>query len=354
MAVDLQTVMAQVVEGNKPASTTATTVEQTVATEQQSATTEESAQQAVAATDTQQQVVDPIQAMLEKYNLKSIEELEQKLSPKEEKTAEQIANEEKVLQANLDKYLQDKGIMGRDEIIKLEVLKGKANKDIAVENFISEFKEDNPDATEDEIEEAVELRYHFNSGNERLKKAGEKQLVKDAELIKAPLENKFNNAKSQFLTESERAAKIPAFVTTLKKSIVDTTLEPIEIYSKDGIVVNHEITKEEQAELSDNVLHTQEVFDAFLKYGANSQEFKDEVKAKSTAYLLLKNFKANNEKIADVVGKAMHKKGIEEGSVVGSLNPFGVHQATTGRSNAVSPQEAEAAMLNSLNYIKQN
>lgn len=294
------------------------------------------------------QAGDIFKELQEKYGITTKEELDRVLSerPKVAETPVEKEKREKSYNANLDKFLQDNDIMKREEIVRYESIKGKADKDLAIETFISEFKEDNPKATQEEIDYEVESRYHLESTDEILKKRGERLLAKDAKEVKRELETKFNSGKSEFDAVVTDQAQVPSFnkfVDSYSKKIPTT----IEVYKKDDIAVNFEVSAEVKKEVADTIRKDYTLFKLFAKHG-DSKEVNDYIEQKKEELIWVRNRKEINS----VIAEATYSKGLKSGSTVGAKNPFPVAQ----ENNKSKPSKAstEEAKGNVVKYMTED
>ena len=294
-------------------------------------------------------VVDPLESFFaelkEKYDVSTREELEQIISakPKKEETPEERQKREKNYAINLDKYLQENNIMSRDKIVEYETVKKTNEKDLAVESFKKEFVAENPDADDDDIADAVESRYHFNSENAKLKKFGESTLKKDAAAIKGTYESAYNLGKAQFDEDQTKLAQIPQFNQSVD-SYAKTLPSTIKAFEKDDLVVNFEITPEIRRQIVDTVLRTPEVFMEFTKNG-ESTEFKALLQSKTRDAIKILNF----ESMINVVAESNYSKGLKSGSTVGAKQPFAiVTEKNKQQPASASKEEAKA------NVVKDN
>ena len=158
---------------------------------------------------------DPLAELLKETKFESLDALKAHLTKKDEKqkSPEELKREEDVYRANLNNYAVENQLMSNDDIVKLEVIKGKADKDIVFESFSSEVKDEivadlekqrkvagitdelTPAEIAEAIDEAFEKEYPLNSDNDKAKKRAENKLAKAAKEMRGPLESSFTEAK---------------------------------------------------------------------------------------------------------------------------------------------------------------
>lgn len=279
----------------------------------------------------------------EKYGVETREELDAILgakNAKKEETPEQKAKREKTYSANLDKYLQDENIMSREQIIEYEAVKGKSDKDLAIDSFTKELKAEDPDIDTDDIADAIESRFHLKTENAKLKKVGEAIIKKDAAAIKGSFESIYNNGKSQFDSDQKALSQIPQFNQSVD-NYAKTLPSTIKAFEKDDLTVNFDLTPEIRKQISDTVLKSQKVFSQFLKTG-DTPEFKELLKSETRDAII----RLNHNSMISVVAEANYSKGLKSGSTVGAKQPFAVVQEKgKTQPTKASKEQAKANVL---------
>ena len=147
--------------------------------------------------------------LLKRFNVGSIEELEEKLGKSGEKklTKEEQEQADAIKEAELQKFAVEKGIMKLDDFSQLKTLKSKQDADLVFERYLDDWKEENPDVKVDDYtteadilklaKDDFEKEFKLNSEKESVKAKGIAKLAKAAAEIRNPLEESFNEAKGQ-------------------------------------------------------------------------------------------------------------------------------------------------------------
>lgn len=288
-------------------------------------------------------VKDLFTELKERFGVETREELDAILgakAAKKDETPEEKIKREKTYAANLDKYLQDENIMSREKIIEYEAVKGKSDKDLAIESFTKEFKAENADADDEDIADAIESRFHLKTENAKLKKVGEAIIKKDAAAIKGSFESTYTNGKAQFDKDQKALSQIPQFNQSVD-NYAKTLPSTIEAFKKDDLVVNFDLTPEIRKQISDTVLKSHEVFNQFLKTG-DTPEFKELLRSRTREAII----SLNHASMINVVAEANFSKGLKSGSTVGAKQPFAVVQEK-GKTQATkaSKEQAKANVL---------
>jgi len=113
--------------------------------------------------------IDSIQiplSELEALGFKTIDDLKAHFNKPAEPTEEEKQRNQQIEKADFLNYGTKEGLITVDEYQAFETLKAKADRDLVFENFTQEFKEDNPDAEDYEVEEEQGLHWIFEPLNE--------------------------------------------------------------------------------------------------------------------------------------------------------------------------------------------
>lgn len=298
--------------------------------------------------------------LLKKFNVGSLEELEEKLGKAGEK---QLSKEEKekseaLMEAEFQKFAVEKDIMKLDDFSQLKTLKSRQDAELVFEKYLEDWKEENSDIKPtDELSEAdilkmakedFEKEFRLNSDKESVKKKGLERLSKAAAEIRNPLQSKYEEAKGQFDLASDVKANFPKFAKSTEKIADDLVPSKVEWFkTKDGdeeIPVEIELSAEERKEITDKIVKRIQNPDNFSLFKDGKLDTIIEGVSEYAEYLINKKTKdIGNAKIAEL----FTSRGVKKGSTTGAVNSF----ATTQGGNAnqhqkLSEAEVKEAILN--------
>jgi hypothetical protein len=281
-------------------------------------------------------------AQSELAELRAFREANQK---PEEKSPAELLREQELDKVNFRKFAVENEFAKEDDFVQLETLQQRKDYDLIFENFKKDFKEENPDITDEkELEEAAkedfETTYKLNSANEKAKEKGLAKLAKEANDIRNPYSSKITAAKAEYETKKETAAtyekKFIPFTQKIKETI-PAKLTYSKIKSGDNEVeIDIDVTPEDVKEVEEKFLKTHKAFYDFKN--GKPEEVQEKLLGKITNYLMSKKREEGNTKLAE----KFEAIGIAKGSTTGADAPFAMKQ-----SNA--RQEAKLVTLEQSN-----
>jgi len=292
--------------------------------------------------------------LLKKFNVDSLEELEEKLGKTGEKelSKEEKEKAEAIREAEFQKFAVEKDIMKLDDFSQLKTLKSRQDAELVFDSYLKDWKEENPDIkvsedlTEADIEklakEDFEKEFKLNSDKEAVKAKGIAKLAKAAAEIRNPLESKFNDAKEQFEIVNDWKSNFPKFAKSTEKIAEGLVPEKVEWFkAKDGeeeIPIEIELSADDRKEITEKIAKR-------IQSPENYQLFKDgkldtvkENIADYAEYLISKKTKdIGNAKIAEI----FLGRGVSKGSTTGAVNSFATNQAKAGAHQQQTLTEAD-------------
>lgn len=298
--------------------------------------------------------------LLQKFNVDSLEELEEKLGNQGGKklSEEEQKQADAIYEANLQKFAVEKKLMSLDDFGQLKTLQSKQDADLIFEGYLADWKEENPEVKVDsETTEAdilkmakddFEKEYKLNSTNENIKKKGIAKLAKEAAEIRNPKLESYNEAKQQFNDETEIRANYPKYVKKIDTLAASAIPEKIEwhktMVGDKEVTVEVELPAEDRKEIIEKVskrLQSPETYQLFKD--GKVDELKERI-AEYTDYLVEKKSRSlGNDKLA----KIFLGQGTAAGSNIGAENSFATNQtkATAGSKQTKSKTDAEQEVL---------
>lgn len=305
------------------------------------------------AAETEKIKTDAIAAFLKEVGADSVDALKEKLKVTGEGalTPEQKEKAKELYEANLQSFAVEKDLMKLEEFDQLKTLKSKQDADLVWEKYLNDWKEENPDVTED-VEKLAkaefEKDYKLNSTNEKVKQRGIDRLAKEAGEIRNPLESSYNNAKEEYDADVELRSNFPKFVQGVEKIAGELVPENIEWFrGKDGeeeVPVEIPLPEADRKEILDKVVKRLQTPDSYQLFRAGKL---DELKERVTDYadyLITKKTKEiGNGRIAEI----FLGRGMEKGSKTGATNSFAVNQTKPGATeqDTLSKTEKETKVL---------
>lgn len=265
-----------------------------------------------------------------KAQLQELEELRQfkrTIQEKEpDKTPEQLAKEAEVEKAELLKYAVDNEIMKVEDFHKFESLKAKADRDLVFEKYLQDWKEENPDVSEDELSDLAkadfEAEYKLNSDNEKTKQRGLSKLSKEAAEIRQPLESTYKTAQERFSEEKNIRNAVPKFHDFIDQQVNSISDKITMFKTKDNdeeIPIEIELTKEEKEEIA-NLFKNDKTFYDFIS--KKPEELKAKLEKKINSVIKEKHF----DEVLSKTWEVAEKRGVLKGSNVGAENSFALQQ----------------------------
>jgi hypothetical protein len=274
------------------------------------------------------------QEELAAYGFQTADEL--KIFLQKQKEA-QIPEEEKQRLANLEKaeFFQTAAQSGFniEDLTKYESVKTKADAELVFEKFVADFKEENPDIEESELEDAAKLafddEYKLSSDNEKAKQRGLKRLERDAKELRSPMETVYQKAKSIFEEQRQMKTVFPEYNKFIESVINENTPDKVVLFqTKDGedeIAVDTEITKEQREEIA-KLFKNEKTFAQYLNDKQSKEELGKKIAKKIEGYIRQNNFETAVKKAYET-GVGI---GTKRGSTVGAENLFGVAAQSKG------------------------
>lgn len=258
------------------------------------------------------------------------------LSEKRELSAspEEKTKRENLERANQLKYFAENNLMQVDEVGRLESLKTKSDKDLVFDNFSTEYKQDNPQATEDEIKSAFDIRYDLENENPATKKWAERKISSEAKSLRDPLQNKFETAVKSYNEDRAMTAQYPAYKKWIDDLIKENTPDKIVVFKtkegEDDIEVPVELTKEDKAEIAKLFGENGKTFNAFVK-NKNTEEISKSLAKKINGFIRERKFDQIMAKSREV----FEGIGVKKGSGVGAQQPFSVVKTSASPNDKV-------------------
>lgn len=247
-----------------------------------------------------------------------------------EKSAEEIAKENELEKVNLKKFAVENNIAVDDDFVKYETLQQKKDADLVFENFLSDFKEENEDITDEkELREAAEEEfnktYKLNSENSKAKEKGLARLAKEANEIRTPFKSKVESATTAYSEEKQLRAKMPEFNKFIEAQITKNAPDKIPFTIKVGkdknaedITVEIDLTEDDRKAISKD-FNTPKTF---LKYSKSPEEAERALEKKIQSWVKANKFEEAAAK-AITIGEG---RGIAKSSNVGAEAPFAMKQ----------------------------
>lgn len=295
---------------------------------------------------------DAVSGLLKELNIDSVEALKEKLKPKDpvvEEGPEEKERKKNIYEANLQSYAVEQGVMKLEDFQKINTIKGKEDKDLVFDEFAAGYKEDNAAATDQEIKEAFDLKYDLQSENPALKKWAEKQITKQAKLIREPLESSLNTAKKNYDEELGIRSTYPEYSKKIIGLVDEAIPTKVNVFKDkvgdEEIPVDVELTAEDRKEIAAEVLkeiNNQSTFSAYKKNDeAGIKKLigeKVEAKLWSTKY---------REKSLKKIADTFLRTGGKNGSTTGAENSFAAKQDIKTQTGPKTTQSKEDEVLDS-------
>jgi len=266
---------------------------------------------------------------LKEYGLENKDQLRLILNQHKESKipAAEKEKQEQLRKASFIQFSAENDLLKVEEVNAYETIKSKADRDLAFEKHLEEWKEDNPEVTdpEDIASQATadfESKYNLNSDNEKQKARGIQKIAKEAAELRSPLSTKYTAAEKAYQEREALKGKLPAFNKAISDLVDKCTPDKLAIAKvKEGeseIPIEVELTKKEREELV-SLFRTPKMYQKF-ESAKDLAEFEASATKKITGFLKEKYFD-------DVIGKsytAGKEVGVTKGSTVGAEQPFAI------------------------------
>lgn len=263
-----------------------------------------------------------IQEKLSKYD--ELSQFKEQTLASTSKTAEQIAQEADVDDANFRKYSVESNLMKNSDFSAYESVHARKDEDLVFEDFSKQYKEDHPEVSDEDIETqtrvAFENQYHINSQDKTLKTKGEKLLKKEAGDLRIPVESVYNKAKENYEERKAIAAKHPEYVKFFDGVVKEILPSKITIFTgKEGeteIPIEVEITEEDRKAVEEKFFKSAKTFSRYIS--GKPEDVKGELSSKINSFIRQRKME---EAFSQTWEKA-HGIGVGKGSEVGAGQPF--------------------------------
>jgi len=168
-----------------------------------------------------------IDDLLKKFNLQTVEELEQKLNPPAQLTPEQQKRNEDVFKASVQEFAVRNLDMTPEEFVEMENVKGLTDQELVFRefkrNWIAENK-DNPDFKDKDLDAEAKYEFdemfHINSENSRVKDQAQKIIEKTAANLRGDYEDKWNDVKTQYEKKQTFVNNVSQFKAVIKNDVL--------------------------------------------------------------------------------------------------------------------------------------
>jgi hypothetical protein len=272
---------------------------------------------------------DAQQKVLDKFGVKTLEELEAKLNPKAPETEEEKKQKAENYRAAVNQYAVTNKLLSNDEIVQLEQYKKATPEELVFQDFSNKFLEKTPAAKKEDIEAAYKIFYNVGSENEFLKEAGEKAIAERAASIKGQLETKYEEAKSDFDQVQSKKEKVPAFKAHVQSVLSQIPGELI-IHGEGDNAIKFIVKESERAEL-EKLLVNGESFDEFFE-SKDPKQLGDKMKSKALDAFYVRN----KDAIFSAIYEAAHSKGLKGGSTTGASSSFPLDKGGAGQGSGAA------------------
>lgn len=276
---------------------------------------------------------------LKSFNFNSQEELrnflrkhkEESVTPEEKKAKDDLEK------ANFLKYAAENKLLNVDEYGSYENLKAKADRDLVFENYLTSYKEEHPEITdESELREAAEedfnFEYKLGSSNEKTRQRAEAKLARDAKDLRTPIESKVIAAQEKYKTETgeyqsikETYPKFEKFVdSAIAKNTPDKKVVTQVKVGDEDVNIEIELTQADRDAIA-KTFKTPKTFQMFRQ--GKPEEIQASLDKKIDGWI----FQNKKDAIISKTVEMARGLGAKEGSNVGANNPFSLKQ---GQGNA--------------------
>lgn len=264
-----------------------------------------------------------------------------------DKTPEEIAKLADKEKGEFIKYSSDEGLMKVDEFHAYENLKVKADRDLVFENWLTNWKEENPDVEADEIDARAKAdfdeEYKLTSSNDKTRARGEARLAREAAEVRKPLQTTYEKAQGAFKELQSIRQTYPKYEKFMDDLIKETVPEQIVFKTKEGeediTIDDVKLTEEDKKEIAKQFKNDKNFF-SFTKNADKLDTVKAAIAKKIDGYLKVKYF----DKVNEAVYIAAKGIGVKKGSNVGAEAPFAIvrgGQLPGGESKISGQKEVE-------------
>lgn len=293
---------------------------------------------------------DEVVAKLAEYEeLKKWKESNQ---PVVTKTPEEETKEKEQEKADFIKYSVENDLFKIDELTQYETLSAKQDADLVWESFLKDFKEENPEIT-DENELSEEAKKEFNrtykldSENEKAKEKGLAKLAKDANEIRTPYKSKVESAQNSFKEAKQIKNEMPNFQKFVDEQIEKYAPEKLSFSVKSGdetIPVEIELTKEDKEAIAKEF----KTHKTFYNYQQSKEQAQKSLEKKITGWIKVNKFEQALEKAA----LKFEGIGVAKGSNVGAENLYGLQKQKNQQSVDTTSNQAANDAANKARYSR--
>jgi hypothetical protein len=302
---------------------------------------------------------DPVKDLLKEFNLESLEALKERLKPQDASKVESPEEKEKrenLYRVEMQKYAVENGLMKPDEFVKLEMLKAKDNRSLVYENWLTDWKADNPDIDPADVEERskedFETEYHLNSTNEKTKARGLAKIEKEAKEMRIPLESSYTKVKQDFDEDRAVANDYPDYSKKVSGFIQENIPAKVKLFeTKDGeesVPVEIDLTDDQRKEIYQKVAKRIMNSGTYQLYKKNDvTQLQAIAKREAEAEIWAGQREVGLQKIAETFLKRGDEKGYKRGSV-GAKNPFPLVKDGSGQGGGTDKGSAQQQVLDSL------
>lgn len=234
----------------------------------------------------------------------------------------------------------EEGLMNVDEYSAYETISKRTDRDLVFEKFATEYKVDNPEATDAIIQEEFNAEYKLDSDKEKVKTRGESRLKKEAEELRSPLSSKHTAAKEYVDNFRVSKKELPAFhkfVDDLVQELMPDTVSLGKAKDdtkddEDEIDIPATITKEQREEIA-KLFKSPKYFNAFMD---NKDKLKETL-SPSLSKKINSIIKQNNFDSAITYAFKQGKDiGRKRGSNIGAEQLYSAVKGSLGNDKAIS------------------
>lgn len=257
----------------------------------------------------------------------------------EKRKLEQIPEEEKKKQEELDelefkKFAVEGGYAKTEDFDGFSKLSQKDKKELAFENFVKEFREDNQDIEDEDIldyaKEEFNREFKLDGYSEKQQQRGLAKLDKYVNEIIHPFSEKISKAKEEydnFKTIKKEFPKFEEFISESVKNVASQKLNVVSFKVKNGedINIDIELSDKDKEELYKNFA----THKTFYKYNKDGESLKKELESKMKSWLWVNK---KDEIIKSIVEKSVNV-GVKNGSDIGARNPYPLSEANYNEGN---------------------
>lgn len=193
---------------------------------------------------------------LSKYGFKDVSEFEAFVANKKEpqKTEVEKQREVDIENANFRAFAIKEGQMTESDFKLYETLKNTPDRELVFKNdFLAEFKAENPDLDEDDIESAAREQFDIEYPANK-----PKRIERAAVELRKEIFDKYKDAEDNYAYDKKYQAAKDPWVSFVKESLNDALSdEIIFMEGKDGeddITIKVPLTKEEKSEIAKKIL----------------------------------------------------------------------------------------------------